>query len=137
MMIDAEICRKCKVSATRELASKCSTEKMAVIWYDECMVRYSNESIFSTVALRPLHSLWNPQYIAGQDGRFNQLLNKTITQLASEASNFPIGVKKYGTKEVDLDFTQFQNLYNLVQSTPDLSSADCNSCLQAAINFLL
>jgi hypothetical protein len=67
--------------------------------------------------------------------RFNRLVNTTLTQLASEASNFPIGVKKYGTKEVI--FSQFQNMYNLVQCTPDLSSADCNSCLQAAINDLL
>jgi hypothetical protein len=131
--VPAEMCRKCVVNATLQLANKCSTEKMAVTWYDECMVRYSNESIFSTVAVRPRISLLNTQNITEQD-RFNQLLNKTMTELASQASNFPTGAKKFGTKEVN--FSQFQNLYNLVQCTPDLSSADCNSCLQAAINRL-
>ena len=130
---NSEMCRKCVVIATQQLASKCSTEKIAVSWYYECMVRYSNESIFSTVAVSPRISLLNTNNITEQD-RFNHLLNKTMTQLASEASNFRIGVKKYGTKEVI--FSQFQNLYNLVQCTPDLSSADCNSCLQAAINRL-
>jgi hypothetical protein len=120
-------------NATQELADKCSKEKIAVIWYDECMLRYSNESIFSTVAVRPIIYLLNSQNITEQD-RFNRLLNTTMTEMAREASNFPIGVKKFGVKEVK--FSDFQNLYNLVQCTPDLSSTDCNSCLQAAINRL-
>jgi hypothetical protein len=41
--VAAEVCQKCVVNATQELAAKCSREKVAVIWYDECMVRYSNE----------------------------------------------------------------------------------------------
>ena len=96
-----------------------------------------NESIFSTVALAPELRMVNIQNMTDQDW-FNQLLNKTMTELASQASNFPTGAnKKFEAKEVDLEFTQFRNLYNLVQCTPDLSSADCNSCLQAAINDLL
>jgi hypothetical protein len=99
-------------------------------------VRYSNESIFSTVALTPELSAANTRDMTDQDW-FNQLLNKTMTELASQASNFPTSAnKKFETKEVDMDFTQFRKLYNLVQCTPDLSSTDCNSCLQAAINRL-
>jgi hypothetical protein len=101
------------------------------------MVRYSNEYIFSTVALAPELRMVNVQNMTDQD-RFNQLLNKTMTELASQASNFPTGAnKKFETKEVYMDFTQIRELYNLVQCTPDLSSADCNNCLQAAINNLL
>jgi hypothetical protein len=69
-----------------------------------------------------------------EQDRFNRLVNTTLTEMAREASNFPIGVKKFWVKEVK--FSDFQNLYNLVQCTPDLSSTDCNSCLQAAINRL-
>jgi hypothetical protein len=131
--VAAEVCRKCVVNATQELAAKCSREKVAVIWYDECMVRYSNESIFSTVAVRPRIHLLNTQNITEQD-RFNRLLNTTMTEPASQASNVPTGAKKFGVKKVK--FSEFQDLYNLVQCTPDLSSTDCNSCLQAAINRL-
>jgi len=128
--VTADVCRECVANATQELATMCSREKVAVIWYDECMVRYSNESIFSTVAVRPRIHLLNTQNITEQD-RFNRLLNRTMTELASQAST---GAKKFGVKEVK--FSDFQNLYNLVQCTPDLSSTDCNSCLQAAINRL-
>jgi hypothetical protein len=131
--VTADVCQRCVDNATQELATKCSREKIAVIWYDECMVRYSNESIFSTVAVRPRIQLLNTQNITEQD-RFNRLLNRTMTEMAREAANFPIGAKKFGVKEVK--FSDFQNLYNLVQCTPDLSSTDCNSCLQAAINRL-
>jgi hypothetical protein len=134
--VPAEMCRKCVVNATQLLASECSTEKMAVTWYDECMVRYSNESIFSEMALRPGIYMWNTQNVTeGEQDWFNLLLNRTMTLLARKASNFPIGVKKFKTEEIEY-FSENQNMYNLVQCTPDLSSTDCNSCLQAAINRL-
>ncbi|KAG6641605.1 hypothetical protein CIPAW_09G086000 [Carya illinoinensis] len=124
------MCRTCVAAATKEFAAKCSREKVAVIWYDECMIRYSNE-FFSTMALRPKIHLGNTQNITEQD-RFNGLVHTTMTDLANRASNFPIGVKKFGTNQTN--FSEFQNLYSFVQCTPDLSSVDCNWCLQRAIN---
>ncbi|GMY34723.1 cysteine-rich receptor-like protein kinase 10 [Fagus crenata] len=53
----------------------------------------------------------------------------TMIDLASQSSEVPADAKKFGTKEVNL--SQFQMLYNLVECTPDLSSTDCNTCLQA------
>ncbi|KAF5474690.1 hypothetical protein F2P56_006567 [Juglans regia] len=131
--VTSQMCRACVATATKELATKCSKEKAAVIWYDECMIRYSNESIFSNVTVRPGVYLLNTQNITEQD-RFNQLVNTSMTDLASRASNFPIGVKKFGTNQTN--FSEFQKLYSLVQCTPDLSSADCNRCLQTAISRL-
>jgi hypothetical protein len=132
--VAAEMCRRCVFNAVQALARQCSIEKVAVIWYDECMVRYSNESIFSILAKRPRFAWKNPTNVTEQD-RFNRLVNTTMTELAREASNFPIGVKKFGVKKVK--FSEFEDLYNLVQCTPDLSSTDCNSCLQFTINRLL
>jgi hypothetical protein len=97
------------------------------------MIRYSNESIYFKVAVMPRINLLNTQNMTEQD-RFNRLVNTTLTEMAREASNFPVGVKKFGVKEVK--FSDFQNLYSMVQCTRDLSSTDCNSCLQAATNRL-
>jgi hypothetical protein len=131
--VDGDMCRRCVVNATEKLSSKCSGEKVAVTWYDECMIRYSNESIYFKVAVMPRINLLNTQNMTEQD-RFNRLVNTTLTEMAREASNFPVGVKKFGVKEVK--FSDFQNLYSMVQCTRDLSSTDCNSCLQAATNRL-
>jgi hypothetical protein len=127
------MCRRCVINATKKLPSKCSGEKVVVSWYDECMVRYSNESIYFKVAVMPRFNLYNTQNMTEQD-RFNRLVNTTLTEMAREASNFPIGVKKFGVKAVK--FSDFQNVYIMVQCTRDLSSTDCNSCLQLAINCL-
>ena len=92
-----------------------------------------NESIFSTVIVRPGVYLWNEKNITNQD-QFNKLVNTTMTSLAGQASDVPIGAKKFGTNKVNI--SAFQTLYSLVQCTPDLSSTDCNLCLQTAINRL-
>uniref|UniRef100_A0A7N2N550 Cysteine-rich receptor-like protein kinase 10 n=1 Tax=Quercus lobata TaxID=97700 RepID=A0A7N2N550_QUELO len=131
--VTSEVCRGCVADATKDLTTRCSREKIAVIWYDECMIRYSNESIFSTAVVSPRMSLSNTQNITNQE-QFNKLVNTSMTSLASQASDVPIGVEKFGTNEVNI--TAFQTLYNLVQCTPDLSSTECNSCLQTAINRL-
>jgi hypothetical protein len=70
------MCGECVTSASLELASECSSEKVAVTWYDECMVRYSNESIFSTLAVRPGIHLVNTQNMTEQD-RFKRQLTRT------------------------------------------------------------
>ena len=131
--VTSEICRGCVADATKDLAEKCSTEKVAVIWYDECMIRYSNESIFSIAVISPTVYLWNTNNVNNQD-QFNKLLNTAMTSLASQASDVPIGAKKFGTNKVNI--SAVQTLYSLVQCTPDLSSTDCNFCLQTAINRL-
>ena len=94
------------------------------------MIHYPNKPIFSTVIVRPRVALLNMQNITNQD-QLNKLVNTSMTSLASKAFDVPISVKKFRTDEVNI--SAFQMLYNLVQCTPDLSSTDCNLCLQTAI----
>ncbi|XP_050288737.1 cysteine-rich receptor-like protein kinase 25 isoform X1 [Quercus robur] len=131
--VTPQLCQECVAAAVKEVTKKCSREKVAVIWYDECMIRYSNRSFFSTVDEKPRLALLNTQNITEQD-KFNKLLAKSMNETAAQASNAPIGAKKYGTKEVNI--SAFQTLYNLVQCTADLSRNDCSTCLQAAIKLL-
>ena len=66
--------------------------------------------------------------------RFNQLVRATMNDLASQLSNVRAGAKKFGTKEAT--FTALQTLYNPAQCTLDITGADCNRCLEIAINTL-
>ncbi|KAM4113000.1 hypothetical protein ACJW30_05G184400 [Castanea mollissima] len=131
--VTPQLCQECVAAAVKEVTKKCSREKVAVIWYDECMLRYSNRSFFSTVDEKPRFALLNTQNITEQD-KFNKLLAKSMNETAAQASDAPIGAKKYGTMEVSI--SAFQTLYNLVQCTADLSRNDCSTCLQAAIKLL-
>ncbi|XP_030968431.1 cysteine-rich receptor-like protein kinase 25 isoform X2 [Quercus lobata] len=124
-------CRDCVSTATKEIVQLyCRDEKVGVIWYDECVLRYSNRSFFSVMEDEPRTVLWNLLDITERD-RFLQLLEKALSDLVPAAANALSGAKKFATKETK--FTESQTLYSLVECTPDLSSFDCNRCLQGAI----
>ncbi|XP_075666015.1 cysteine-rich repeat secretory protein 1-like [Castanea sativa] len=46
--VTADVCKDCVATAAKvEVQQYCPTGIKAIIWYDECMLRYSNESFFS------------------------------------------------------------------------------------------
>ncbi|OIW06900.1 hypothetical protein TanjilG_19549 [Lupinus angustifolius] len=132
---DVSSCTQCVVDANEKISSdpKCSLSKQAVIWYEECMVRYDNTSFFSTVSIRPGVYLLNTANISNQ-GSFMELLFDTMNKTADEAANSSVLEKKYATNQATI--SGFQNLYCLTQCTPDLSPQDCRSCLGEAIERL-
>ncbi|KAK7842556.1 cysteine-rich receptor-like protein kinase 25 [Quercus suber] len=124
-------CQDCVSTATKEIVQLyCPEEKEAVIWYDECMLRYSNRSFFSIMEDEPSKTLWNLLDIKEPDS----FLQLTLGDLVPVAANASSGAKKFATKETK--FTESETLYNLVQYTPDLSSFDCRRCLWGAITNL-
>ncbi|GMY37008.1 cysteine-rich receptor-like protein kinase 10, partial [Fagus crenata] len=131
--MSADDCRDCVADATKVIVNLCPVQKAAIAWYEQCMIRYSNRYIFSSMAPDPSFYFWSPLNISEPD-RFNQLVQTTMNDLASQLLNVRSGAKKFKTKEAT--FTALQTLYTLAQCTPDLSGADCNSCLKIATNTL-
>ncbi|XP_042511791.1 putative receptor-like protein kinase At4g00960 isoform X2 [Macadamia integrifolia] len=130
--VTPETCSSCIQLAKDDVTQRCPTEKEAIIWYDLCMLRYSNRSIFSVMEATPSVSLLNPNNVSNS-GQFDQtlagLMNGLITQAASGSSTH-----KYAANETY--FTSLENLYGLVQCTPDLSQDDCNKCLVGAVDTI-
>ena len=132
--VSTDSCQTCVATATKEIVEQyCPVGKVAVIWYDECMLRYSNQSFFSTMDEAPSISLYNIQNIT-EPGRFTELLATAMNDIASRAPNAPSGAKKFATKEAK--FTDLLTLYTLVQCIPVLSTSDCNRCLRIVIGTL-
>ncbi|KAK7314904.1 hypothetical protein VNO77_33434 [Canavalia gladiata] len=133
--VSPQLCQKCVQNATQRLSSdsECSLSKKAVIWYDECMVRYSNRSFFSTLDTRPGVCLQNTANVSDQES-FMRLMFTTMNETADEAASSHIVDKKYATSEADI--SAFQSLYCLAQCTPDLSFHNCRTCLTEAIGLL-
>ncbi|KAL0009701.1 hypothetical protein SO802_004809 [Lithocarpus litseifolius] len=131
--VSTEVCRDCLATAAKFLAKECSRELVAVIWYGECMMRYSNAYFFSTVDKVPSVCTYNTQNIAEHE-RFNQLLGTIMNDLANQASEVPAGSNKFGTKEAN--FSELQTIYSVVQCTPDLNTTDCKRCLGTAMDNL-
>ncbi|KAG5516591.1 hypothetical protein RHGRI_037345 [Rhododendron griersonianum] len=47
--LSSTACDDCVAAASTEVLRRCPQSKSATIWYDECMLRYSDTSIFSTM----------------------------------------------------------------------------------------
>ncbi|KAM7490245.1 hypothetical protein LguiA_033166 [Lonicera macranthoides] len=136
--LDAPTCRDCVATATREITTRCPNHKSAVVWYDECMLRYNNSSFFSTVADDPVVYIANTGDIVGMEQvQFQQVLGNTMDELVKMASTDSPNdqfVKGFATREAN--FTSSQRLYGFVQCTLDLSNEECKSCLRIAISHL-
>ncbi|XP_024641488.1 cysteine-rich receptor-like protein kinase 10 isoform X2 [Medicago truncatula] len=130
--IPSLLCQDCIVKATNQLSSACSLSKQAVIWYGECMVRYSNISFFSTIDMMPGFHWCNTANVTNTKS-FVSLLFTTMNRTVDEAASPLIGDKneKFATKEAQ--DSENQTLYCLAQCTPDLSPNDCRTCLSSAI----
>ncbi|CAL5402732.1 unnamed protein product [Camellia sinensis] len=124
------ICQDCVATAIKEVVQNCPNSKAVTIWYDECMLRYSNKSIFSISDQSSRLIFVNTENI-NDPKRFTNLLGKVMDDVATRASNGVSG-KKFATREAG--FSALQKLYGLAQCTPDLTTFDCNSCLRDAIS---
>ncbi|TYH13939.1 hypothetical protein ES288_A06G179300v1 [Gossypium darwinii] len=131
--VTKEICRECVRTASGQILQRCPNQKTALVYYDECTIRYSNSSFFSEWEQEPVLELLNTGNVS-QPERFVQLLGNTMNEIATRAAKGDQLGKKYATQEVN--FTAFQTLYTLAQCTPDLSVSDCQTCLKTAITYL-
>jgi hypothetical protein len=98
--VSSQICHECVVNATKKLSLDCPLSKQAVIYYDHCMLRYSNESFISTVDTHPWFAVCESANVSNTKS-FMPLLSSTMHQAADEAARPLIGDinKKFATKE--------------------------------------
>ncbi|KMT04003.1 hypothetical protein BVRB_8g187080 [Beta vulgaris subsp. vulgaris] len=131
----AASCRDCLVTATTNDLPRirCPNRKVAIIWYDECMVRYSNESFFRRMDADPWFPLTNEKNITGNITQFMDAVGNMMNDLRVRTSNGG-PQKKYAA-----DASKYSSLvtqYGLAQCTPDISASQCNKCLSIAIGML-
>uniref|UniRef100_A0A6N2NKX5 Gnk2-homologous domain-containing protein n=1 Tax=Salix viminalis TaxID=40686 RepID=A0A6N2NKX5_SALVM len=111
--VSNSVCRNCVNFATKDVLEKCPNETVAIIWYDddaaenhkgirptmydsatcstsdECVLRYSNRNIFSTVDQDATVLLSSPNNVTAQPESFNQLVETTIYDIAARAASAP------------------------------------------------
>uniref|UniRef100_A0A803M248 Gnk2-homologous domain-containing protein n=1 Tax=Chenopodium quinoa TaxID=63459 RepID=A0A803M248_CHEQI len=127
-------CGDCvKTATTTDLQRYCPNSRVAIIWYDECMVRYSNESLYAKMAEDPSSSFMNAKRYEGNQTQFFEIMWNTMNRLAGETANNRTA-KKFTTKMVNI--TRSVTLYTMEQCTPDLTPNDCSRCLMKAIGLL-
>ncbi|CAH8354004.1 unnamed protein product [Eruca vesicaria subsp. sativa] len=125
-----EVCRRCISFAVNDTLNRCPNEREVTLYYEECMLRYSNGNILSTLNTSGKHDMSNNERITSNQTGFRDLLLSTMNQAATIASN---SSRKFDTVNA---FANSQSLFGLVQCTPDLTSQECFHCLNWTINQL-
>ncbi|KAK7280212.1 hypothetical protein RJT34_25274 [Clitoria ternatea] len=123
-------CRSCLNDSRVLLTQLCPNQKEAIGWYDHCMLRYSNRSIFNRMETSPGFTMHNRENNVTNVEQFNEVLRKLLDSLISSASS---GNSQRKFAAANATGPGFQTIYGLVQCTPDLSELDCNSCLVGAM----
>ncbi|XP_017227655.1 cysteine-rich receptor-like protein kinase 44 [Daucus carota subsp. sativus] len=115
-----DICRICVKDSMNKLKDSCQTKK-ACIWYDECVLRYSNAFIFGKVETTPLVVRPNQLNVSDME-QFNTNLEVLMDRLErrAEQDKFSSG-NNTGPNS--------RTIYALMQCSPDLSSTGCMICI--------
>ncbi|CAI9787890.1 unnamed protein product [Fraxinus pennsylvanica] len=111
-------------NATAEIVNKCRGQRQAILWHEFCMVRYSDEAIFGTLATVPNQGARSGTKVTNTDVFYREL-NILLDGLRDRAANNSSPMKfAANTRAVD-DST----IYAFSQCTPDITSAECGDCL--------
>ncbi|XP_019167716.1 PREDICTED: cysteine-rich repeat secretory protein 38-like [Ipomoea nil] len=120
-------CKSCLTDARTKIIQVCRKYIEAIIWYDNCLLKYNGKDFFGIIDEHNKFYLWNPKPVSNP-GIFipkrNELLRQLAAKAAGQKSFYAAGVANAG---------ESVEVYGLVQCTRDLSSKYCRSCLNDAI----
>ncbi|CAL0316322.1 unnamed protein product [Lupinus luteus] len=133
------LCRECVGFATQTIASSCIRSKEAIIWYNECLLRYSYRFFFSIMEEWPRYQIKIPlgdsvilhsnEFYTALESIFSELPNEAALSLKGSSSSGQFSVKQANASATT-------TLYGLAQCTPDLSTNNCRQCvMDAAAEF--
>ena len=135
---EQQACISCVEKVTQEIQTSCPNRMNSFHWdngdgdHVSCLVRTSNQSTFKNFQLVPAAIYPSPLTIEPSKDmtlfskQWEATVNRTV-QAATEAKN--ISVLQYYSA-VEAEFTEFPNVYMLMQCTPDITSQDCKICLE-------
>ncbi|XP_062151823.1 cysteine-rich repeat secretory protein 38-like [Alnus glutinosa] len=120
-------CASCVIEASNKVRDYCSYNKNGIIWYENCLVKYANNSFFGKIDYENMVYAWAVQN-ASDPSSFNPKVRNLLTELANQASG---SRKMY--KAGSLEIGEGRRVYGLTQCTRDISGSDCKVCLEEEI----
>ncbi|XP_077243468.1 cysteine-rich receptor-like protein kinase 15 isoform X2 [Tasmannia lanceolata] len=122
-------CRSCVDTASQDILQVCPFTKSAIIFYDYCLLQYSNVRISPTDNSNEVY-MWNTQNVTNPtqfNAQVGNLMERLIPLAASATSP-----RNFATRQVNI--SDFQSIYGLVQCAQDLTGSECSGCLQSAVS---
>jgi hypothetical protein len=134
---NASACSDCVATAFQDAQQLCAYNKDATVFYDPCLLRYSNQNFIASPANSDdkVLILMNTQNVTAPfkvfDAAVAVLLNATAAYAAANSSKrFGTGVERFQTFD-----SKNPTIYGLAQCMPDMSPTDCRSCLSGIIQM--
>ncbi|KAG6589181.1 Cysteine-rich repeat secretory protein 38, partial [Cucurbita argyrosperma subsp. argyrosperma] len=125
-------CKNCIVTGADELKVRCPLSKGAAIWFDYCLLKYSNAQFFGRIDNRNKFSLVNVESVESNVTVFNEEVMGLLSDLVRKVGGTP---KLYVIGDREIEGIK-KKLYGLVQCSRDLSVAACKKCLRDAVGEL-
>ncbi|KAL5573240.1 hypothetical protein UlMin_022837 [Ulmus minor] len=116
----------------RDLGNRCPHNKGAIIWYDNCLLKYYDKYFFGEIDTTNEFYKWNNGVVedpASFDPKVKELLSNLAYRVTATS-------KLFATEHVKLGYSKEKKLYGLVQCTRDLDGPKCMKCLNDAITKL-
>ncbi|KAL0792960.1 hypothetical protein Bca101_064337 [Brassica carinata] len=142
---DPLACFNCVLRASQEIEKDCPSRMNSYTWDKDvednvsCLVRSSIQSTFGSLQLRPAILYPSPDNIDPSKNmalfkqEWDGMVNRTV-QAATDAETSSV-LKYHGATEAE--FTEFENVYMLMQCTPDITSQDCDKCLRECVTLFI
>ncbi|XP_062197821.1 cysteine-rich receptor-like protein kinase 10 isoform X2 [Phragmites australis] len=153
--VNDSACRACVADAFKGARQLCGLSRDATVFYDMCLLSYSNEDILGTdlnnrfnasenasavvagplilmnITTEPMFPGWDThdRVQAAIIDEVKQLLNETIQQMFTSTRQYYAATRKV----TDHGNVTFPALYSMAQCTPDLVEDLCYACLK---NFI-
>ncbi|MCL7022795.1 hypothetical protein MKW94_013614 [Papaver nudicaule] len=132
------ICSKCVQIATERVImqnSGCPNRKTAILFYNGCILRYSDENYFSVLRQQPSINLTYTDNSVVDQVQYIDIITGLLDDLVIEAvTNTSISPSLYATRSAN--YTMSDQVYVMVQCTPDLTPSVCYKCLRSAVGRL-
>ncbi|OEL30997.1 Cysteine-rich receptor-like protein kinase 19 [Dichanthelium oligosanthes] len=134
--VDATTCFNCLTQAFQDLPNDCPYDKDGTIYYDPCIVHYSDVHTLPSEDTGPAtdtYAIANNQNVTSDPARFNRILAALVNATADYAAYN--STRRFATGVADTDFDpEFPKVYSLAQCTPDQTVARCRKCLDGLIS---
>ncbi|KAJ8773906.1 hypothetical protein K2173_009337 [Erythroxylum novogranatense] len=126
-------CQTCLETASSEIRSRCPSDKTASIWYDNCMLKYSNVKFLGRIDRRYFFSQCNPEKVTNHATNFRRKRARLLRLMTSQAF---FHTTLYGVGGISLEKSSIK-IYALAQCTRDISGYRCKKCLRHLTRYII
>ncbi|XP_078180584.1 cysteine-rich receptor-like protein kinase 10 isoform X2 [Carex rostrata] len=144
--VNSSICSSCLIQSIIDIQTMCPNSKEATIWYDLCLLRYSNNDLLSSTDNSEQVIMWNFKNVTSKrfsgwnppnaiaKTYFKTMMEGLLSSVAYQAAYS--SAKRFAVGDINTT-SSGPTIYSMSQCTPDLPSDACHSCLQDLINQML